>query len=105
MAQLMTTFGSRADILGNMADAAQPADASSNLAELNRRLPSAEALAAEFGLQGVDQAVAIGAYPEQHQAFASIVAKPSGLVLLTGGPGSGKVSMIHWLWSASLDLN
>ena len=89
MSTLNTVFGNKADILGNMADAARP---DFDATELDRRLPSAETLAAEFGLLGIDPARMIAAYPEQQSAFADITSRTSGMILLTGGPGSGKVS-------------
>ena len=94
MAQLLTTFGSRADILGNMAENAPSRDSVINMAEVARRLPSAEAMAEEFGLNGIDPASLLAAFPEQRAAFDQIVAQQSGLMLLTGGPGSGKVGFI-----------
>ena len=91
MATLNTTFGCRADILGSMAATARPANADSNLAELDRRLPDAESMLKEFKLDGVDIEACLDVFPEQKQSFADITALNSGLVLLTGGPGSGKV--------------
>ena len=99
MATLNTTFGCKADILGNMAQAARPTNAATNLAELERRLPSAETLAAEFGLLGINAEINLAAYPQQQKAFADIVARTSGMVLLTGGPGSGKVRLMLMMYT------
>lgn len=48
------------------------------------RLPTAQTLITEFNL-GSQQL-----YPDQERALRTITAMKSGLVLLTGGPGSGK---------------
>ena len=70
MAQLLTTFGSRADFLGSMANAERPAANSTiNGAELERRLPSAEAMRLEFNLGNGDPKRLLDEFPEQQQAF------------------------------------
>ena len=97
MAQLGTTFGARADILGNLANAVPTTAATSNLAHIEHRLPSADSLASEFWPGLSEQAVQalteerLANFPEQKVVRDQIVQMRSGMVLLTGGPGSGKV--------------
>ncbi len=72
-------------------------DSASNLADIEKRLPAAEALLAESAAQGVDAAHpedALKEWPEQLAAFQQITAMTGGMVLLTGGPGTGKASYL-----------
>lgn len=88
MEALGTTFGTGPDVLGNLSNTAQQSTTSTaDLADVQRRLPSADALATEFGLSST----ADNYYPDQKAAFDKITSMAAGLVLLTGGPGSGKV--------------
>ena len=107
MAQLGTTFGTRADILGNLADGTPATSATSNLAHIEHRLPDAESLASEFwpGLseEQVQSLIEkrLADFPEQKAVRDQIVHMQSGLVLLTGGPGSGKVISINFVLECS----
>ena len=88
METLGTTFGTGPDVLGNLADNVKNSTtASADLADVQRRLPSAEALEAEFGLASSPGDY----YPDQKAGFDLITSLGCGLALLTGGPGSGKV--------------
>lgn len=84
-------FGTQPDNMGNLTDSVKNSmTASADLADVKRRLPSALTLEEEFHLASSDDRY----YPDQKSAFDRITNLISGLVLLSGGPGSGKVGNI-----------
>ncbi|GAX75431.1 hypothetical protein CEUSTIGMA_g2875.t1 [Chlamydomonas eustigma] len=94
---MSTTFGSLPDTLGNIleSDMASQQSASMIAAEASTSLPhlgQAGLWATEFKIQ-----TAPPLFPEQQAAFDSIMATQCGLVLLTGGPGSGKTHLTQRL--------
>ncbi len=92
MDQLGTAFGNAGDTLGNLAGkaAARANDAADDrrAAAMARKLATPEKMATEFG---IDPDAPYDFLPEQQQAFDRITNMNNGLVLLSGGPGSGKV--------------
>jgi len=86
------------DTLQNMADNAAQAAASalgSVLPVLGKRFPDAQVWRDEFHFADGDRLE-----PSQQEAYDQIIAQTSGITLLTGGPGSGKVRTSQWVGRA-----